>query len=213
MSVVLIAGASGLVGNKLLHLLLMNNFYKKIISVGRKTVELEHEKLEQIIVNFEALGELKIKADIVFCCLGTTIKKAGSKEAFKKVDFVYPKLLAQYGSQIGVASFHIITAMGASANSRIFYNKVKGEIEEELKAQSFVQLHCYRPSLLLGERKESRLMEGIGQVVMKGLSFLFIGALKNYKAISSDKVASFMLQKSLLKEAGSFTYLSAKMQR
>ncbi|MCF6353069.1 MAG: oxidoreductase [Cyclobacteriaceae bacterium] len=178
-----------------------------------RRLEWEHEKLEQVIVNFEALGELKMKADIVFCCLGTTIKKAGSKEAFKKVDFEYPKLLALFALQIGATSFHIITAMGTNAKSNIFYNKIKGEIEEELKLQSFGQLHCYRPSLLLGERKESRLMKTIGQVVMKGLGFLFIGGLKNYKAISADKVANFMLQKSLVKEPGSFTYLSGEMQR
>ncbi|MCF6360276.1 MAG: oxidoreductase [Cyclobacteriaceae bacterium] len=212
MSVALIAGASGLVGSKLLSLLLENEEYKKVISIGRRKLELTHSKLEQYSVDFEHLGALDIEANVVFCCLGTTIKNAGSKEAFRKVDFDYPKMLANYGLKIGASSFHIITAMGADSNSNIFYNKVKGEIENKLKELAFEQLHIYRPSLLLGKRQETRVMEGVGQAVMKALSFLFIGSLSNYKAISANQVAKFLLGKSLLDDNGTFIYLSGEMQ-
>jgi len=212
MSVALIAGASGLVGGKLLILLLENEACDRVISIGRRKLELTHLKLEQHIIAFEKLDKLNAKADVVFCCLGTTIKKAGSKEAFRKVDFEYPKMLANYGLKIGANSFHIITSMGANSRSSIFYNRVKGEIEGKLKGLAFNKLHIYRPSLLLGERKEVRRIEGFGQSIMKGLGFLFIGTLKNYKAISGEQVAKFITDKSFSKTSGSFVYLSGEMQ-
>ena len=144
--------------------------------------------------------------------MGTTIKKAGSKEAFKRVDFEFPKLLAQYAALNGAKSFHIITAMGADSNSSIFYNSVKGEIEDELESSSISQIEIYRPSLLLGERAEQRLMEGVGQALMKMVGFLFIGKLRNYKAIYGEKVASFMIQKSLKMSKGLTVHLSGEMQ-
>ncbi len=211
MSVALIAGASGLVGGKLLRLLLENKKYQQVISIGRRKIEITHPKLKQYIMDFEGLDDFDIKVDVIFCCLGTTIKKAGSKEAFRKVDFDYPKMLANYGLKIGANSFHIITAMGANSNSSIFYNKVKGEIEEYLGHSSFEQLHIYRPSLLLGQRAETRTMEGVSQVIMKRLGFLFIGILKNYRAISANRVAKFMIGKSFSKTSGLFVYLSGEM--
>ncbi len=212
MSVALIAGASGLVGGKLLKLLLAEEKYSKVISIGRRKLEMVNPKLDQRIIDFSTLDLLEVKADIIFCCLGTTIKKAGSKEAFKKVDLEYPQLLAKYGLQIGAKSFHIITAMGANANANIFYNKVKGQVEDKLKAMPFDELHIYRPSLLLGNRKENRAAEKMSQALMKFTGFLFIGLLKNYKAISGDDVARFMIAKSLLKMKGTNIYLSGEMQ-
>ncbi len=212
MSVVLLAGASGLVGSKLLVLLLESDKCQRVISIGRRKLEVIHPKLEQLIVNFEHLDNLDIKTDSIFCCLGTTIKKAGSKEAFRKVDFSYPKIIANYGLKIGANSFHIITAMGANSSSKFFYNKIKGEIEEYLDGLSFKQLHIYRPSLLLGQRPETRTMERVSQIIMKRLGFLFIGILKNYRAISANRVAKFMVGKSFSKTNGSFVYLSGEMQ-
>ncbi len=212
MSVALIAGASGLVGGRLLNLLLDTEDYTKIVSIGRRKLKIIHPRLEQYISDFEKLDELDIKPDVVFCCLGTTIKKAGSKEAFKKVDFEYPKLLANYSLIKGANAFHIITAMGANSNSSIFYNKVKGEIEDELKSLAFRQMHIYQPSLLLGERQEKRLAEGISQSITKGLGFLFVGPLKNYKAIAGEKVAKSMYDKSIEHTEGVFVHLSGEMQ-
>lgn len=212
MSTALIAGASGLVGNQLMNHLLKSREYSQIISIGRRKLDLVNSKITQHIIDFEELDTLDIKADVVFCCLGTTIKKAGSKEAFRKVDFLYPKLLAEYALKKGARAFYIITAMGADSKSSIFYNQVKGEIENELKQIPFEQLGIYRPSLLLGERVEQRLAEGIGQSVMRALGFLFVGSLKNYKAITGDKVAEFMLSQSLKSRKGAFVHLSGEMQ-
>ena len=203
---------SGLVGNSLIKSLIQSKNYTKIISLGRRKVDFEVPKLIQYVIDFEQLDELDIKADTVFCCLGTTIKKAGSKETFRKVDFDYPKMLASYALKIGVKSYHIITAMGAGSNSKFFYNRVKGEIEDELRNLEFEQLHIYRPSLLLGQRQEQRTAEGIGQAVMKVLSILFVGPLKNYKAIKAEKVAWYMLHQSLISKKGSFIHLSGAMQ-
>lgn len=212
MKIALIAGATGLVGGELLRLLLANDQYTKIISIGRRKVQLEHPKLTQHIVNFSNLDKSTLHANAVFCCLGTTIKKAGSKEVFRKVDFEYPKLLAQQSLNIGATSFHLVSAMGADSNSRIFYNKVKGEIENEINSSSFKQTHVYRPSLLLGIRKEKRPMEAISQFAMKSLGFLFVGSFKNYKAIDARKVAECMIQSSFSSRNGNFIHLSGEMQ-
>jgi len=213
MSITLIAGTSGLVGGKLLALLLVEKKYTKVISIGRRKLDVTHPKFEQYIIDFNNLDELKVKADTIFCCLGTTIKKEGSKDAFKKVDFEYPLLLAKYGLQVGAKSFHIITAMGANAKANIFYNKVKGQVEDKLMTFPFEELNIYRPSLLLGYRKENRTVEKISQALMQFTGFLFIGSLKNYKAITADRVAQFMLAKAKVKIEGSKVHLSGEMQK
>jgi len=208
----LIAGASGLIGSQLLQLLLSNNTFTNVVSVGRRKLPFEHSKLKQYIVDFDKLEELNVEVDAVFCCLGTTINKAGSKEAFKKVDYHFPLALANYAFEKGAKSFHIVTAMGANAQSGIFYNKVKGLVEDDLVKVEINQIHIYRPSLLLGNRAEKRVMERFGQLIMNALGFLFIGLLKNYKAIEANKVALFMLQSSTSDNNGCFVHSSGEMQ-
>lgn len=191
----IISGASGLVGNNLLNLLLNSKKYEKVFCLVRKPLALNHKKLEQIIFDYNNSNEyLKLpKVDDVFCCLGTTIKKAGSQEAFKKVDFEYPLHLAKTTFNAGAKSFHVVTALGSNSKSNIFYNKVKGELEDALKNIKFEQLSIYRPSLLLGDRKENRLGEKLGAVFMKSFGFLMQGTLKKYKAIQAKDVAKAML--------------------
>jgi len=208
----LIAGASGLIGNQLLTVLLSSKYFTNVVSIGRRKVPIEHPKLKQYIVDFDKLEELKIKVDFVFCCLGTTIKKAGSKEVFKKVDYQFPLVLIKYAFEMGAKSFHLVTAMGANAQSAIFYNKIKGLVEDEISKVPIKQIHIYRPSLLLGKREEKRFMEGLSQVVMSALGFLFIGSLKNYRAIKAERVAAFMSQSATSDEEGRFVHLSGEMQ-
>lgn len=191
----IISGASGLVGNNLLNLLLNSKKYKKVYCLVRKELAIQHPNLEQIIFDYNNDNSyLNLpKADEVFCCLGTTIKNAGSQKAFKKVDLEYPLKLAKAVLKKEAKAYHVITALGASSDSNIFYNKVKGELEDELKKLKFEQLYIYRPSLLLGNRKEQRLGEKFGTVFMKSFNFLMQGSLKKYRAIQAEDVAKAML--------------------
>jgi len=190
----LLLGASGLVGGHCLRLLLEDQSYGKVIAFVRKPIALQHPKLEQHVVDFdhpEKFAHL-IKVNDVFCCLGTTIKKAGSQEAFRKVDFSYPVKIAKIAAQNGVEQFLIITALGANPKSSIFYNRVKGEVEETITKLPLKAIHIFRPSLLLGKRQERRIGEKIGEPPLKGLKVLLVGPFRKYRAIEAIVVAGAM---------------------
>jgi len=208
MRVALIAGATGLVGKACLYALLENKAYTRIIALVRKPLAIKHHKLHQVIVDFENLNQAasEMMADDVYCCLGTTIKVAGSQENFKKVDYHYPIELAKIGLQNGATRFMVVSAMGANPQSAIFYNKTKGEMETAMKQLSYHFIGIFQPSLLLGDRKELRVGELIGKAVMKGLGFLFLGPLKKYKAIQAVVVAKAMITMALGNLEGIHTY-------
>jgi uncharacterized protein YbjT (DUF2867 family) len=174
-NVALIAGATGLVGSSLLDELLNSDRYSKVISLQRGQATVSHPKLVIIQTDFTNLDELILPAITdVFCCLGTTIKKAGSKEQFKKVDYAFPLALAQCAAKANATHFLIVTAMGANASSFFFYNKVKGELEEQLAAfKGIPGISVLRPSLLLGKRIEKRAGESIGIILAEGLNSIF----------------------------------------
>ncbi len=190
MKTALVVGATGLIGKHLTIKLLESNFYSKVKVLVRKSLDINHPNLEQIIVDFDNLDTSKIIADDVFCCLGTTMKKAGSKPAFYKVDFIYPLEVAKAALVNGAKQYLIVTAMGADEKSMIYYNRVKGEIEKALTNLHYPTLLIFRPSMLIGKRDEPRLGEKIGEVLMKALSFLIP---EKYKAIEGEKVATAML--------------------
>ncbi len=188
----IVVGSTGLVGSELVKQLDMDSDFSKISALVRKKTENKYAKVKEVEVDFEKLPENVFNSNcVVFCCLGTTIKKAGSKEAFRKVDFEFPLNTARIAKQKGVKCFAIITAMGSDSSSVIFYNQVKGEIENALTDLQFDCLGIFRPSMLLGERAEFRLGERVGQKVMNFLGFLIP---KNYKAIHGQKVAAAMLE-------------------
>ena len=197
MKTALISGATGLVGSFLVKMLLNDGYYDKVKILVRKPVDLSHPALEQIIYDYENPDFEKLKADDVYCCLGTTIKKAGSKEAFIKVDFDYPLQIAQGTKKTGAQNFSIVTAIGSNSKSKIFYNRVKGEVEEKLQEIPFRSLQIHRPSMLLGARKEFRTGEEIGKVFVRALWFLFP---KRYRGIHASQVAACML--NTMKNAG-----------
>ena len=153
----LITGASGLVGGHALRLLLADPGCSQVASLGRRTLELKDPKLRQAVVDFDKL-ELAgpFDFDEAFCCLGTTIRKAGSQEAFRKIDFEATLAFARLAKRSGATRFYLVSSTGADARSRVFYSRVKGEIEAALHAVGFDTLVILRPSLLLGERSESR---------------------------------------------------------
>jgi uncharacterized protein YbjT (DUF2867 family) len=211
MKTALIAGSTGLIGNQLLQLLLQSPHYDHIKAITRKPLHIQHDKLENVTVDFEQLASYKeqLTADAIFCCLGTTMKQAGSKEAFRKVDYEYPLALAQLGKANGTKQYLLVSALGASAQSSIFYNRVKGETEEAIRSVGFDTFHVVRPSLLLGARTEHRPGERAAITTYFIFGFLIP---KKYKAIESAKVARALLFYAQQQKPGVFVHESIDMQ-
>lgn len=210
----LLLGASGLVGKELLELLLNSPIYEKVIILVRKPLKREHPKLEEVEIEFEALAEHKeyFMVNDVFCCLGTTIKKAGSQEAFRRVDVQYPLAAARIAKEMGVEKFLVISSMGADHQSKVFYSRMKGLLEHSLKELMLPSLHIFRPSLLLGDRNEFRLGESVAAFMSKGISFLFAGPLKKYRPIEAKTVAQGMVQAAQRQTEGATVYLSHEIE-
>jgi uncharacterized protein YbjT (DUF2867 family) len=211
----LIAGASGLVGNSLLQQLLADDQYDMICILTRKTLEISHLKLIQQQIDFDKIETLKLdfQVDDVFCALGTTIKTAGSQDAFYKVDYTYVVNLGKWCAANGVRRLLVVSAMGANAKSGIFYNRVKGEMEAAVSQLNIPQVRIFRPSLLMGNRIEKRGSEKLAQVVMGTLGFLFAGPLLKYKGIHADVVARSMIKAAREEVNGTTVYESGEMQR
>jgi uncharacterized protein YbjT (DUF2867 family) len=165
----LITGATGLVGKELVRLLLSDPYYDKIKVLSRRELAIKDNRLEVIICeDFDRMEEYKddFNAHDVYCCLGTTMKRAGSKDAFKKIDLDYPLQIAKIAKeQPDFKQYLIVTAVGASKESPLFYNKIKGEVEDELMKMDLVSLKIFRPSLLLGYRDDFRIWEEIAKIL------------------------------------------------
>lgn len=213
MKTALIAGYTGLIGSQLLSILLESNDYDKVIAVGRRNLDIQNPKLIQQKIDFKNIQLEEQNIDDVFCCLGTTMKKAGSKEKFRLVDFQYPVSLASYCLNNGAQQFSMVSSMGADEKSRIFYNQVKGEVENAVSKLGYHRLDIFRPSLLLGDRGESRLAEDLGKAAMKLMGVFFLGPMKNYKAIDSGKVARAMNYFAHEDGVGNYLHLSADLQK
>jgi uncharacterized protein YbjT (DUF2867 family) len=190
-------GASGLVGGHLLRLLAQDPTYREVRAFTRRPLGLlpEVPRVREIAIDFTdpATYREHVAVDDVFCCLGTTLKKAGSQEAFRKVDFEAPVAIAQASHAAGAGQYLIVTAVGADPKSGVFYNKVKGETEHALRQLAFPRgLKVFHPSMLLGARTESRPAERVAAAVMWFLGPLFVGGLKSYRAIDAAAVARAM---------------------
>ncbi|MFA5195052.1 MAG: NAD(P)H-binding protein, partial [Bacteroidales bacterium] len=149
----LLIGASGLTGSHCLNLLLEDNYFQEVEIWCRKPTGVKHKKLTETIINFEKLSDININAQLVFCCLGTTIKKAGTKENFFKTDHDYVIDLAKNTRQKAAEKFIYISSIGANAKSSNFYLKTKGQVEKDLKTVFTEGLFILRPSMLMGKRK------------------------------------------------------------
>ena len=196
MKTAVIAGATGLVGKQLMFKLLESTSYEKVIILVRTFIHIKHPKLIQVIVNFESLSAYKdqLKGDDFFCCLGTTMKRAGSKEAFYKVDYSYCLEFARLASENNAQKFLLISAIGADASSSIYYSKVKGELENAIRGLTISAIHIFHPSVLVGNRLEFRFGEIIGIAMAKTLSPLMLGSLSKYKPIEVTELADSMLK-------------------
>jgi len=213
--VALVAGGTGLVGSLLVDLLIEEKLFSEVKVLIRKGSNYKNTNANVIEVDYDRLSEYSevIKADVIYCCLGTTINKAGSKEQFIKVDFTYPLELAKIAVEHKSEQFNIITAMGANANSRVFYNKVKGEIEEAIGILGIQEVNIFRPSLLIGDRKEARTGELIGAVLFKIINPLLLGSLRKYRSIEARIVAKAMANISMKSKKGVAIILSDNIMK
>ncbi|MGF7214626.1 uncharacterized protein YbjT (DUF2867 family) [Spirosoma lacussanchae] len=187
----LLIGATGLIGDLLAHQLVNSPDYSSVKVLIRKSLTWQHPRLQEVQFDFDHPNGLLTQADDIFCCLGTTMKKAGSRDAFRKVDYQYPLDIARLGLANGAKQFSIVTAMGADTNSSFFYNRVKGEIERDLAALGYPTLLIFRPSLLLGNRAENRFGERLAEGAMRLFSPLIPA---RYRGIDAVKVANAMRQ-------------------
>lgn len=206
----LILGASGLTGGFLLEYLLQDSTYSKVISIGRSKLDIDADKLEQYAINFDSVEDYAslFKCNDIFIALGTTIKKAGSKEKFYKVDFTYINDCATMAKRQGATQCILVSAVGADPDSMVFYNRVKGEAEVALKSLDFWGLHIFQPSILLGERNENRFGEAIAQKIGKGLDFVLGGLLSKYQPIEAEELAMAMVKSARRIKEGTFIYPS-----
>lgn len=191
----LVAGATGLIGNHVLQFLLADRTWGRVITVGRRITPHKHEKLEQRVLDLaelETVSDLP-HADDVFCCLGTTIKQAGSQAAFRRVDHDFVVALAHAGLRAGAHQFLLVSAIGADPTSRVFYSRVKGETETAVGQLHYRSTQIFRPSLLLGQRREVRVGERIATVTAPLVSLALFGRLRRYRPIKAETVARAMV--------------------
>lgn len=193
MTTALLIGATGLVGSHLVSQVLEDAGFEKLIVFTRRSLHISHLKLEEKIIDFDKVDEWKdeVKGDVLFSTLGTTLRKAGSKEAQYKIDYSYQYNFASVAAENGVAQYVLVSAANSSANSPIFYSRMKGELERDVKKLSFKNISIIRPGLLDGDRKEKRFGEGAGIILTK-----FFGAIPGLhfiKPIHASIVAKAMI--------------------
>ncbi len=209
-----IFGGTGLVGMQLLKILASSHYYKEVISVSRRSAGIKHRKIREIIIPFNApvkeLGSLK--GDDVFVALGTTLKKAGSKEKFSAVDKDLVIEIVGWTRKNAFNQLMLVTAVGADKDSMFFYNRVKGELEEEILKFDFWSTHIFRPSLLLGHRNENRFGESIAKVIGRGIDAITGNLLTKYKPVEAEVVAQAMVAAAQRFEPGVFYHSSEKLQ-
>lgn len=210
----LLFGATGAVGREVLHLLINDHRYEKVIAFSRRVIPIEHPKLEVVL---DALSDLDriaemISGDDLFCCVGTTSRKAGSREAFKKVDLGIPVNLARIASANGVDGFIVISSIGAGSKKTGFYLAVKTEMEEQVIQYDFKRIAIVRPSLLLSNRDEFRFGEEAGKLLDKALGWAMKGKLEKYQGIRTDDVARAMIS-IMNMDAPKITWESDELQR
>jgi uncharacterized protein YbjT (DUF2867 family) len=211
----IVAGASGLIGSELLKILLNDPIYSEVVAIVRKPMELNHPKFNQIAVNFDKLDDFAhlIVGDVIFCTLGSTRKKTPDLATYRKIDHDYPVKLASIAVENGISQFHFISSIGADSNSSNFYTKMKGETEEDVKSSGVNALVIYRPSLLTGDRAETRFAEGIMQGISKIINPLLLGGLRKYRSIAARTVAKVMIDLSKTDLKGIYVYESDDIQK
>lgn len=191
----IILGATGLTGSILLQKLIEDGRYETIKLFSRSKIEDLPNKVKQFTGNLLDLDHFKadFTADEVYCCIGTTAKKTPDKALYKQIDYGIPVAAAKLSKENNIASFLVVSAMGANKKSSVFYNKTKGDMEHDVLQQNIKNTFVLRPSLIGGTRNERRILEKIGLVMFKIIQPLFIGKLKQYKIINAESIAKAMI--------------------
>lgn len=192
MATAIILGATGLVGRQLLPRLLDDDRFTEVRAVLRRSTHLDHPKLREIIVDFDRLEEWakEIEGDVLFSTFGTTAKQAGSKEAQYLVDYTYQFEVAKIAAENGVSDYVLVSTPGADPKSRLFYPRIRGELDRDVQTLSFSRISILKPSVLVGERKENRLGESVG--IRVGRLLQSIPFFKKYRPIKGGVVAAAM---------------------
>ena len=209
-----VLGATGLVGSALVEQLAGDPEVETVVALGRRASGVKSPKVKDATVDLGAPETYRehLAVDCVFSALGTTIKVAGSEAAFRRVDHDYPLAVAQAAAAAGARRYAIVTAVGADAKSGIFYNRVKGELEEALAGLTFPRgLRILHPSLLLGDRRESRPGERVAAVLMRATGPLFAGGLRKYRAIAAADVARALVTAARSDGDGVVVYEGARL--
>ncbi|UCZ53091.1 NAD(P)H-binding protein [Bacillus shivajii] len=212
----LIAGATGLIGKHVVQQLIEREEYDEIRLITRKKTPFKHEKVTEYIIDFKELDQyahLFAGINDVFVCLGTTMKKAKTKKQFMKVDFTYPLKIATLSEERGVNKMLTVTAIGSDRESRLFYNRVKGKLEEALVKVNIPSLHIFRPSLLTGEREEFRPGEKMASYVSAPISLFLAGPFEKYKPVKAHYVAAVMCAIAKEDSKGVHIYESDKIRQ
>lgn len=212
---VCIIGATGLVGHELLLILSHLQQVTTVKAVTRTPLGKVPAHTDNIIMSLDKLGDYTehLKAQVFICCLGSTIKKAGSQEAFAKVDRDYVIEFAKIAEKVGAQKLLVISAMGANSSSKVFYNRTKGEMELALRNLKIPQIEIFRPSLILGHRKDARTGEDFAQKLSPLFNPLLVGPLKKYRAIKATDIAKSMAIATLNFRPGFYIYESDEIQR
>lgn len=200
----LIAGATGLTGQSLVSLLTKTDYYNSLHIIGRRPYGFEHAKIKSYVADFENILDFKPEGMIndVYICLGTTMKKAGSKEEFRKVDYGYVTQIGEWAKNHNVERLAVISSIGASSSSKNYYLKAKGDMEDFLAGLNLPRLVILRPSLLLGKREEFRLAEKVSSVVLKPLKNMMTGFMRKYRPVETSTVANAMFRSLISAEEG-----------
>lgn len=212
----LIVGSTGLVGRELLNVVLKHDYYSKILLVGRRSPGIKDNRIEEVVVNFDRLSEYsdQLSANDYYCCIGTTMGQAKTKEAFFRVDFTYPLELAKIAkADSKFEKFSLVSSYGAHSESGLFYNAVKGQLEEALKDMNLKTLHIFQPSLLLGYRPHFRIWEELAKLASSILSFFIIGSRLRFWAIKGSEVAESMFYVNKSDETGVHVHKPLEMKK
>jgi len=211
----IIAGSTGLIGSKLLQILLRESFYDEVLILVRKKIDLDHKKLTQLVVNFDQLDSYAdaLTGHALFSCLGTTNAKTPDKTVYRHIDHDYPVHLAQLALKNGIGQYHLVSSIGADTGSSFFYTKTKGETEVDIRQLGLPGLYIYRPSMLTGNRQEKRSMEKALIAFYKIIDPLLFGSWKKYSSIAAETVAMAMYKQSTKNNTGTFIYESDQIKQ